>query len=67
MMRGVMLTATVLALIPLVLIIYYLLKKGLGSFSSSALERLNRSVGPGCSSQRNPRLSVSLRFTRQLS
>jgi phosphate transport system permease protein len=32
--RGVILAATILALIPLVLIIYYLLKKGLGSWSS---------------------------------
>jgi phosphate transport system permease protein len=32
--RGTVLAATVLALIPLVLIVYYLLKKGLGSWSS---------------------------------
>jgi phosphate transport system permease protein len=32
--RGTILGATVLALIPLVLIVYYLLKKGLGSWSS---------------------------------
>jgi phosphate transport system permease protein len=34
-MRGVLAAATVLALVPLVLIIWYLLKKGLGAFSSS--------------------------------
>jgi phosphate transport system permease protein len=33
--RGVILAATVLALIPLVLIVYYLLRKGLGSWSGS--------------------------------
>ncbi len=33
--RGVILAGTILALIPLVLIIYYLLKKGLGAWSSS--------------------------------
>jgi phosphate transport system permease protein len=33
--RGVILAATILALVPLVLIIYYLLKKGLGAWSSS--------------------------------
>ena len=33
--RGTILAATVLALIPLVLIVYYLLRKGLGSWSSS--------------------------------
>lgn len=33
--RGAILSATLLALIPLVLIVYYLLKKGLGSWSSS--------------------------------
>jgi phosphate transport system permease protein len=33
--RGVILAATIVALIPLVLIIYYLLKKGLGAWSSS--------------------------------
>ncbi len=32
--RGTILGATILALIPLVLIVYYLLKKGLGSWSS---------------------------------
>jgi len=34
-MRGVFLAGTILALIPLVLILYYLLKKGLGSISGS--------------------------------
>jgi phosphate transport system permease protein len=34
-MRGLLLTATVIALIPLVLVIFYLLKKGLGSWSGS--------------------------------
>jgi phosphate transport system permease protein len=33
--RGMILAATILALIPLVLIVYYLLKKGLGAWSSS--------------------------------
>ncbi|MCW3068765.1 MAG: pstA [Solirubrobacterales bacterium] len=33
--RAVMLGATIIALIPLVLIVYYLLRKGLGSWSSS--------------------------------
>ena len=33
--RGAILTATVVALIPLVLIVYYLLRKGLGSWSGS--------------------------------
>ncbi len=33
--RGLILAATILALIPLVLIIYYLLKKGLGAWSST--------------------------------
>jgi phosphate transport system permease protein len=33
--RGLILAATIIALIPLVLIIYYLLKKGLGAWSSS--------------------------------
>lgn len=33
--RGAILTATVIALIPLVLIVYYLLRKGLGSWSAS--------------------------------
>ncbi|MGO9490466.1 MAG: phosphate ABC transporter permease PstA [Solirubrobacteraceae bacterium] len=33
--RGTMLGATILALIPLLLIVYYLLKKGLGSWSTS--------------------------------
>ena len=33
-MRGLLLTATVIALIPLVLVIYYLLYKGVGQFSS---------------------------------
>jgi phosphate transport system permease protein len=33
--RGVILAATILALIPLVLIVYYLLSKGLGSWSTS--------------------------------
>jgi phosphate transport system permease protein len=33
--RGAILTATVIALIPLVLIVYYLLRKGLGSWSGS--------------------------------
>jgi phosphate transport system permease protein len=33
--RGAILGATIVALIPLVLIIYYLLKKGLGAWSSS--------------------------------
>ena len=33
--RGTILAATIVALIPLVLIIYYLLKKGLGAWSSS--------------------------------
>ena len=35
MARGLILAATILALIPLVLIIYYLLKKGLGAWSST--------------------------------
>jgi len=35
LVRGSILAATVLALIPLVLIIYYLLKKGLGSWSAN--------------------------------
>jgi phosphate transport system permease protein len=34
-MRGVLLAGTLIALVPLVLIIYYLLKQGLGSLSSS--------------------------------
>jgi phosphate transport system permease protein len=34
-MRGLLLAATLLALVPLVLIIYYLLKKGLGSINGS--------------------------------
>jgi phosphate transport system permease protein len=34
-MRGLLLTLTIVALIPLVLIIYYLLKKGLGSWTGS--------------------------------
>jgi phosphate transport system permease protein len=34
-MRGLLLALTIIALIPLVLIIYYLLKKGLGSWSGS--------------------------------
>jgi phosphate transport system permease protein len=34
-MRGLLSAATVVALIPLVLVIYYLMKKGLGSWSSS--------------------------------
>jgi phosphate transport system permease protein len=34
-MRGVLLALTIIALIPLVLIIYYLLKKGLGAWSQS--------------------------------
>jgi phosphate transport system permease protein len=34
-MRGLLIAATVIALIPLVLIIYYLLKKGLSSWTSS--------------------------------
>jgi phosphate transport system permease protein len=34
-MRGLLLALTILALIPLVLIIYYLLKKGLGAWSGS--------------------------------
>ncbi len=34
-MRGLLLAGTIVALIPLVLIIYYLLKKGLGAWSSS--------------------------------
>jgi len=33
--RGAILTATVVALVPLVLIVYYLLRKGLGSWSGS--------------------------------
>jgi phosphate transport system permease protein len=33
--RGTILTATVIALIPLMLIVYYLLRKGLGSWSTS--------------------------------
>ncbi len=33
-MRGLILAATLLALVPLVLIVYYLLKKGLGAWSS---------------------------------
>src|SRR5665213_3846462 len=33
--RGTILAATILALIPLVLIVYYLLSKGLGAWSSS--------------------------------
>jgi phosphate transport system permease protein len=33
-MRGVLITATVIALVPLVLIVYYLLKKGLSSWTS---------------------------------
>jgi len=37
LMRGLLLGATVLALVPLVLVIYYLLKKGLGSISGSFL------------------------------
>jgi phosphate transport system permease protein len=35
LMRGLLSAATVVALIPLVLVIYYLMKKGLGSWSSS--------------------------------
>jgi phosphate transport system permease protein len=35
LMRGTLLAGTLLALIPLVLVIYYLLKKGLGSISGS--------------------------------
>jgi phosphate transport system permease protein len=35
MMRGMLLSATILALVPLVLVIYYLLKKGLGSISGA--------------------------------
>jgi len=35
LMRGVLLTGTIVALIPLVLVIYYLLHKGLSSWSSS--------------------------------
>ncbi len=35
MMRGVLAAATVLALVPLVLIIWYLIKKGIGSWSGS--------------------------------
>jgi phosphate transport system permease protein len=34
-MRGVMLAATIVALVPLVLVIYYLLKEGLGSISGT--------------------------------
>ena len=34
-MRGILLTGTIIALIPLVLVIYYLLHKGLGSWSGS--------------------------------
>jgi phosphate transport system permease protein len=34
-MRGLLLTGTLVALVPLVLVIYYLLHKGLGSWSSS--------------------------------
>jgi phosphate transport system permease protein len=34
-MRGILITGTVIALIPLVLVIYYLLHKGLGSWSGS--------------------------------
>ena len=34
-MRGVLLTGTIIALIPLVLVIYFLLQKGLGSWSGS--------------------------------
>ncbi len=34
-MRGVLLAATLLALVPLVLVIYYLLKKGLGSINGA--------------------------------
>jgi phosphate transport system permease protein len=33
--RGLILAATIIALVPLVLIVYYLLKKGLGAWSSS--------------------------------
>jgi phosphate transport system permease protein len=34
-MRGVMLAATIVALVPLVLVVYYLLKEGLGSISGT--------------------------------